>query len=203
MANLDRPNGARVVGTLSGSPWEASVESFTLDATHTAIGVGDLVQMTTDGYLNVYTSGTGFIGVCVGVQPVQLGVVGGKADNFLSRTEPTLTGTGAFNVALNTVGTILVVTAPDAIIEMQEDGVGGALAVADIGVNLAIVNGGINSATGKSTMELDSSSKAATNTLPLRLLSLVQTPENELGTNARWLVTPANHFYSGLNVGLA
>lgn len=202
MSNIDRPNGAKVVGTLSGSPWEASVESFTLDATHTAIAVGDLVQMTSDGYLDIYTSGTGFIGVCVGVQPVQLGVVAGKADNFLSGTEPTLTGTGAFNVALNTIGTILVVTAPDVIIEMQEDGVGGALALADVGSNLAIISGGVNSSTGKSTMELDSSSSAATNSLPLRLMSLVQTPENELGTNARWLVTPANHFYSGLNIGL-
>jgi len=210
MANVDRPIGARVVGTLSGSPWEASLEAFTLDGGHAAIGVGDLVQMTSDGYLDVYAAGeTGFIGVCVGILPVSLGVVNGKKNNFMSSTEPTLTGSGVNTSIANATDTILVCTAPDAIIEMQEDGVGTPLTLVMVGSNVDIINvAGVHGTTGKSQMEIDSSTSAATNTFPLRLLGLVQDPDNELASVdatkpwARWLCTPANHFYSGLNVGL-
>jgi len=56
MANFDNPNGAYPVGTLSGSPWQASVRAYQLDATHSAIAVGDLVQMTSDGLSLIHIS---------------------------------------------------------------------------------------------------------------------------------------------------
>lgn len=208
MANTDRPNGALVVGTLSGSPWQASVQAFTLDGSHSAIAVGDLVQMTSDGYLDVYAAGeTGFIGVCVGVIPANATTVNGKlGDHYLSTTMPTLTGAGVRNSAANATDTILVCTAPDILIEMQEDGDTDPLELVDVGSNVEIVNGGVDSTTGNSTMEIDSDSHATTNTLPLRLLGLVQRVDNEYVSGGqaytRWLLTPANHFYSGLNVGL-
>lgn len=208
MANTDRPNGAVPVGTLSGSPWQASVQSFTLDGSHSAIAVGDLVQMTADGYLDVYAAGeTGFIGVCVGILPAGATTVNGKfGDNHLSASSPTLSGAGARNSAANATDTILVCTAPDAIFEMQEDGDADPLELADIGQNVEIINAGVDGTTGLSTMELDSSTHNTTNTLPLRLLGLAQRPDNEYVSGGqaytRWLVTPANHFYSGLNVGL-
>lgn len=208
MANTDRPNGALVVGTLSGSPWQASVQAFTLDGSHSAIAVGDLVQMTSDGYLDVYAAGeTGFIGICVGVIPANATTVNGKlGDHYLSSTVPTLVGAGVRNSAANATDTILVCTAPDILIEMQEDGETDPLELADVGSNVEIVNGGVDSTTGNSTMEIDSDSHNTTNTLPLRLLGLVQRVDNEYVSGGqaytRWLLTPANHFYSGLNVGL-
>lgn len=208
MANVDRPNGAFPVGTLSGSPWQAHVQAFQLDGSHSAIAVGDLVQMTADGYLDVYAAGeTGFIGVCVGVVPANAATVLGKlGDHFLASSVPTISGAGARNSAANATDIILVCTAPDVILEMQEDGDTDPLELADVGSNVEIINAGVDSTTGNSTMELDSSSHATTNTLPLRLLGLVQRPDNEYVSGGqaytRWLVTPANHFYSGLNVGL-
>lgn len=208
MANVDRPNGAIPVGTLSGSPWQASVQAFTLDGSHSAIYTGDLVQMTADGYLDVYAAGeTGFIGVCVGVLPSPAETILGKmGDHFLSASHPTLAGAAAKYSAANATDTILVCTAPDVILEMQEDGDTDPLELADVGSNIEIINGGGSSTTGLSGMELDSSSHATTNTLPLRLLGLAQRPDNEYVSggqaHTRWLVTPANHFYSGLNVGL-
>lgn len=213
MANVDRPNGAIPVGTLSGSPWQSSVQQFTLDGSHAAIAVGDLVQMTADGYLDVYAAGeTGFIGVCIGILAAPADTVGGiYGEHYLGSTDPTLAGPDARNSAANATDTILVVTAPDVILEMQEDGDTDSLELADVGSNIEIINAGVDSTTGNSTMEIDSNTHATTNTLPLRLLGLVQRPGNELGdtasaasrpVNARWLVTPANHSYSGLNVGL-
>ena len=86
MANVDRPNGAVPVGTISGSPWQDAVRAYTLDGGHAAIGTGDLVQMTSDGALDVYAAGeVTFIGVCVGVLPAVAATVGGiQGDNMLS-----------------------------------------------------------------------------------------------------------------------
>lgn len=210
MANVDRPNGAWPVGTLSGSPWAASVRAYQLDATHSAIFVGDLVQMTSDGYPDVYAAGeTGFIGVCVGVLPATATTVGGvMGDNALSATTPTLSGTNALNSAANATDIILVCTAPDAIYEMQEDGVTTPLTLAGVGANVEIVNGGGNTASGRSGMEIDSDTVAQTATLPFLLLGMVNRPGNELASVdatkpwTRWQVTPANHQFNVAAVGL-
>ena len=72
MANLDRANGFTPIGTLSGSPWSASVEAFETDAGHALLGVGDLIEMTADGTVDILTTGatdSGVIGVMVGIVP--------------------------------------------------------------------------------------------------------------------------------------
>ena len=213
MANSDRPNGAIPVGTISGSPWQSAVRAYTLDGSHAAIGVGDLVQMTSDGYLDVYAAGeVTFIGVCVGILPAVAGTVGGiMGDSMLSNTEPTLSGAGARTSAANATDTILVCIAPDAIYEMQEDNDTDNLELADVGQNIEISDAGPDSTTGNSTMELDSNSHAATNTLPFLLMGMAQRPGNELGDTAsaagrdehcRWLVTLANHAFKVAQVGV-
>lgn len=211
MANVDRPNGFKPIGTLSGSPWQASIEAFQLDASHTAIGVGDLVMQTADGYVNKYAAGsTHCIGVMVGVSVMGEGwnaTTGAFGDNALSATEPTLVGLGSRSVALNTAGTILVVTAPDLVMTAQEDGVTTPLVLSAIGLNLEPTAGAID-ASGNSTMELDSDTIATTNSLALRLLKVHPEPGNELAAVAAatpwctWQVTFANHAYKGLNVGI-
>jgi len=213
MANVDRPNGAIPVGTISGSPWQDATRAYTLDGSHSAIAVGDLVQMTADGYLDVYAAGeVTFIGVCVGVLPAVAGTVGGiMGDSMLSNSDPTLAGPGARNSAANATDTILVCVAPDAIYEMQEDNDTDNLELADVGSNIEISNAGVDATTGNSTMELDSNSHAATATLPFLLLGMSQRPGNELGDAAaaagrdehcRWLVTPANHAFKVAQVGV-
>lgn len=214
MANVDRPNGFTPIGTLSGSPWNASVEVFELDATHAAIGVGDLVEMTADGYVDVLTAGatdSGVIGVCVGVLPMGAGfnaTTGIFGDNHISATEPTLVGAATRSVALNTAGTILVATAPDLVMIAQEDGDTTPLTLAGIGANVDIVNPGASATTGNSLMEIDSDTVGQLATDPLILLGLHNTPGNELASVdatkpwAVWKVTFANHARSGLAIGI-
>lgn len=205
MSNVDRPNGAKVVGTLSGAPWQAAIRHYVLDGDHSAIYTGDLVQMTSDGYPDVYAAGeTQLLGVCVGVLPVQPQMVGTKTEGYLSSSTPTL-HPGGYSAA-NATDTILVCVAPDAIYEMQEDGDTDPIELADIGQNIEIINGGGSTTTGFSGMELDSDTHNTTNTLPLRLIGIVDRPDNEWVSGGqaytRWLVTPANHSFSGLNVGI-
>lgn len=208
MANVDRPNGFKPVGTLSGSPWQGSVRQYSLDATHAALAVGDLVEMTADGYPDIFTAGgTQLLGVVVACYPhTAVDKLGKQGDSFMSTGSIDLDIPNKNQVALNTVGVIAVATAPDIIMEAQEDGDTDPLELADVGQNVEIIGGGPAATTGISGMEIDSSSHATTNTLPLRLLGLAQRPDNEYITggqaHTRWLVTPANHTFKGLNVAI-
>jgi hypothetical protein len=211
MANTDRARGFTPIGTLSGSDWNNSVEVIELDATHAAIGVGDLIIPTADGYPNILTSASnavGVLGLVVGILPAGAGwnaTTGKFGDHSLSASEPTLVGNGVRVAASNTPATLLVATAPDLVMVGQEDGAADPLEHADIGSNVNIVNAG---AISNSVMMIDSSTHAATATLPLRLLGLNNTPENEYGDvnpatpTADWKVTFANHARSGQAVGV-
>lgn len=214
MANVNRPRGFTPIGTLSGSPWAASVETFQLDATHAAIGVGDLVGMTADGYINLLSAGatdSGVVGVVVGVLPYGAGwnaTTGKFGDNSLSNTSPVLSGASARSVALDTAGTVLVATAPDLVMVAQEDGDTTPLTLAAIGSNVDIIGGGPDATTGNSDMMIDSTSTGTVATDPLRLLYVFPSPENELASVdatkpwTDWVVTFANHARSGLAVGI-
>src|SRR3990172_868317 len=164
--NVDRPNGLIPVGTITGAPWNDVVEVITLDATHAAMYIGDVIKMTSDGYPEIFAAGDSAvtaIGVVVGVE-VNRGL--NAATEFPGY------------MPLNIAGKVHVVTDPSVIFEVQEDGVGGSLALADAGLNIEIINGGGSATTGVSGMEIDSSTKATTATL-----------------NARWLVKFNEHFY--------
>ena len=186
--NVDRPNGFKPVGTLSGGDWTASIRTYTLDGSHSAIYVGDLVQMTSDGYLDVYAAGEeDVVGVCVGVE------VNPGLDRATEHPG---------YMPANVTGKIRVATDPLLLMEAQEDGDTDPLELADVGANVEIINGGGSTTTGVSGMELDSSTHNTTATLPLRLVGLVDRPDNQLGDtdsskpNARWLVTFANHSFN-------
>jgi len=214
MANVDRPRGFTPIGTLSGSPWQASIEQVECDATHALIGVGDLVEMTADGYPDILTAGavdSGVFGVVVGINVVGSGfnaTTGIQGDNHLSASEPTLVGAETRSLALNTAGSLFVATAPDLLMVGQEDGDTTPLTLAGIGANVDIVNPGASATTGNSLMEIDSDTVATTATLPLRLIRLHNQPGNELASVdatkpwTDWVVTFANHARSGLAVGI-
>jgi hypothetical protein len=190
MANLDRPRGFAPIGTLSGSPWQASQKLFYLDgsANTIAISVGDLVVMTAGGYLNCLAAGAGatdLVGVVTAIPPADAtfstttGTFGGHS---LSATEPTLVGAGKNTVAASTAGYVMVCTAPDAILVGQEDGVATPLTLAAVGAAVDIINAGSNATTGLSGMEIDSSSVGTTANDPLKLLGLHNIPGNELAS---------------------
>lgn len=185
--NADRKNGFVPVGSIVGANWSDAIETFTLDGGHSAMYIGDVVKMTADGYLDIFAAGDSAvtaIGVVVGVE--------------VNRKLDALTEHPGYMPA-NVAGKVYVVTDPNVIFEAQEDGVGGSLALADVGLNVEIINGTGSTSTGLSGMEIDSSTKATTATLPFRLLKLVNRPDNELGSTAtpeaRWLVKFNEHFY--------
>ena len=173
MANRDAPYGLRPVRHLDGSPFNGQVERVYVPATDsTAIFVGDAVKSAgsadTDGVASVAQAAAGdaIRGVVVSVEY--------DPDNLNRTYRPA-----------STEAYLYIASAPDIVFTIQEDAVGGALAVTAVGGNADLVVGTGDTVSGRSGMELDSSSATAS-AAQLRILGFVHDPENEVASaNAR------------------
>jgi hypothetical protein len=90
--------------------------------------------------------------------------------------------------AASTEGYVLVCDDPDVLYEIQEDSDTSTLAKTSIGLNADLIAAAGSTYTRRSGFMLDSSTAATTATLQLRIIELAQRPDNEIGTNAKWLV---------------
>ena len=83
---------------------------------------------------------------------------------------------------------VLVCLARDTIFHVQEDSVGGALAATSVGLGCDLIVAGVDTVTGVSKMELDSS--AATTSGQMKIMRLADVVRNglrnEIGVNAVW-----------------
>ena len=183
--------GLRPVRTLGGSPYNGKFNEYVHVATdNAAIFVGSPVKLTGTSAASgaesefkvlpvvaVGTAGAQAVGVCVGVKPV-------SADST------------RYCVA-STLRTIYVADDPDLIFEIQEDAVGGAIALASVGLNANQTAESGNTTTGQSTVELDSSDVATDTTGQFRIHRLVEKPNiAALATSAplaTWEVFIAEH----------
>lgn len=191
MANIDRPNGLRPIRMLDGSPYNASVMVFPVDAANgTAIFNGDLVVLEDDGNLAPSGAGGAVLGVCVGV----------TVDRAVTATEY------PGYVPASTAGNILVEVGRNVIFEIQEDSTGGAMVATNVGSNGDVVAGAGSTTTGRSSYELDSSdviaSDASAKTAQLRVLKLSSRADNAIGVNAKWEVIINEHQLTDSNIGL-
>lgn len=190
MANVDAPFGLRAVRNASGSPYSGSVNQYSVAASYaTSLFIGDAVKLSgtadADGVSGVVQAAAGdaIVGVICGFIP--------DGANLDQKYIPASTG-----------GMVLVVDDPGVLFEIQEDSVGGALAAADTGLNASLVVGSGNTATGRSAMEIDSSTKATTATLALSLVGLSPAQKNDFGTNAKWLVKINKHQLANARTGV-
>jgi len=186
MANVDRPNGLRPVGTLGAANWNGKVGMYAVDATDaTAIYVGDLVKL--DGTAG--DAGERVYGIDVeGMPQITVSTAGDKSVGavvgFLANQDSLTT---KYRAAL-TARIALVSDDPNTVYEIQEVNSGTALTSAAVGLNANITNSGGNTVTGVSGMELDNTTEATTAGLNLQILRLVQRPDNAIGAAAKWLV---------------
>lgn len=176
MANSNSLVGFKPVGSMGGC-YEGYVRAEPVDSSNaTAIFPGDLIIREADGNVAPAAAGdTQIIGVCVGIVP--------DKDNLIRKY-----------LAATTAGTIFVNEDPNVILEVQEDAVGGALALTAIGTNTDHVAGAGSTTAGTSGHTLDSSGIGSV-TAGLRIIGLVNRPDNEVGTYAKWLVMINEHAY--------
>lgn len=180
MANVSAPFGLRPVRYRDGKPYLGQVNRYTHDSGDgTALYVGDPVIIAgnagTNGYPTVIkaTAGGGsyISGVVVGFEPQdQIPLKYGAA---------------------STTYDVLVADDPSLLFEIQEDSVGGNLAATNVAQNADWVAGsGGSTITGLSSVMLDSSTAATTNTLQLKIHGWDNEPSNETpGAYGRYLVS--------------
>ena len=189
MANADQPRGLVPVNELGGT-FCASVGEYFIPATDSnAMSVGDPVKYAgsadSEGVPTVAVATAG--DACCGV------IVGFVADkDYEDQTHRTA----------STARYALVADSPNQLFVVQEDSVSATLDDVDVGLNANLVFGGTNTTTGMSGVELDSDSKNTTATLQVKVIRLDRRPDNEIGTNADWIVKINNHQH-GSHTGTA
>jgi hypothetical protein len=181
MANSNAPQGLKPVRYRSGAPYNGACNTYSVPASDgTALFIGDpvIIGGSADAngvptILRATAAGGAYIsGVVVGFEPL--------------RTDLTV-----LHRAASTLRNVYVADDPSLIFEIQEDALPATpLAVADVGLNADLIAGSGSTTTGKSGFQLDTSTKATTNTLQLRIEGFVQREDNEVGVaNAKVLVS--------------
>jgi hypothetical protein len=193
VGNTNAPMGLRPVGTLGSAGYTGRVQTF---ATHTsdttAIGIGDAVFVGTtasaDGQLMVsrFTTGasTAIVGAVVGIVP-----------DFSNL---------ALAYRLGSTSTkVLVDTDPNTIYEIADSSTAQttSLAVADVGLNILLASGTIDTSTGNSRTVLGTT-VGTTTTMDCKLLGLSPKVGNLVGDYAKYQVKINRHLYSGFVTAL-
>lgn len=181
MANADTPFGLRPVYNSNGSAYSGnSILCAIASGDGTATFVGDPVKLAgsadaTTGVPTVIQAAAtdAIFGVIVGFEPKY-------SDLTLNYREA------------STLRYCYVCVDKGVVYEIQEDSLGNNLAVTEVGLatDIAVTTG--STVTGLSGVELDSSD-TATAAGQLRIIGLVRKPDNEIGTNAKWLVVINEH----------
>ena len=169
--------GLRPVRYKSGAPYNGACNTYFVPSTDsTALFVGDPVLIAGSADAN-------------GVATVARAAAGARITGIVVGFQP-LTTAGVTELGYRAASTacyVLVADDPDLVFEAREDAVGGALAVADVGLNVDLVAAAGSTVTRKSGYLIDSSTKATT-AAQLRIFGFSQRVGNVIGTNPDVLV---------------
>lgn len=175
--------GFRPVKYLNGSPWTGQVNRYMISASDAQVtNVGDFVQLGDDAAL-VDSTGNGVypaverIGSGTAV-PIVGVIVGFEVDQSNLNT-PNYRAASTRRVAL-------VADASDLLFAGPQDAVGGVVAAASVGLNVAIALGTAGSSGAyASGMSVDSSTVATTATLPLQIMGVTAAPDQDVTSTSR------------------
>ena len=180
MANVNAAMGLLPYRDASGRPFSGQGKLYYIPASDSnVIKPGDPVILAgsadADGVpsITIATAAGGnyILGSVIAIDPV-LGAGANGRDSTTYR-------------AASTERYAWVADAPNTEFLIQEDAVGGALAAADVGLNADLISGTGSTVYGQSGWQLDTSTKATTNTLQLKILGFARKVDNEIGAYAK------------------
>ena len=192
MANTDRPNGFRPVRYRDGSPYNGAC--YKAYSPSDNLFIGDLVevdaaaQSSNDGVYptvdRIDAAGDVIAGVVVGFEanPTAL-------ENSHHATSTTIA--------------VYIADVKDLVLEAQSDD--ATMVQTDVGLNVSPTVTAGDTTTGASNMELDGNTAATTNTLTLRIIGMVDRPDNDSSdsvANQRFLVTVNSSSHANLIAGV-
>ena len=183
MANVDRPNGFRPVGHLSGGAFTGRVRKYY--SVNDNLFLGDLVEKEATGTASGSGGYAGVDRMDASTADILVGCVVGWEINPDSLN--------AMHHAASATLAVYINDDPMTIYEGQCD---GTLAVTDIGLNADVTLGAGSTTTGASGMEIAASGAATTQATPLKIMGLVEREDNDVASaNANWLVMLNLHAY--------
>jgi len=183
MANVDRPNGFRPVGHLSGGAYTGRVRKYY--SINDNLFLGDLVEKEATGTASGSGGYAGVDRMDTGTADILVGCVVGWEINPDSLN--------AMHHAASATLAVYINDDPMTIYEGQCD---STLAVTDIGLNADVTIGAGSTTTGASGMEIAASGAATTIATPLKIMGLVEREDNDVASaNANWLVMLNLHAY--------
>ena len=188
MANANTPIGFVPLRHLTGGvirPQEYPIAN----SYGTAIASGDLVTMTTDGTVIRGTAGGTALGVFYGVEYIE---------NSTGDVKFSKVWNASTTVKANTAVKALVYDDPNITYQVQCN---GTFANANVGELANVTIGTANTTFGYSTDELDISTLATTAKV-LRILRLVDKPNNDVGADADVEVVINLHLYGTRQAGV-
>jgi hypothetical protein len=190
MANTSRPNGLRPVSMITGAPWTGVVNQYLCPSSdNAAIYVGDPVKSGgTAGAAGVFVNGQDV----EGMPTIAVAAAGDALRGVVVGFLPKQSDLTVQHREVSTNRIALVVDDPNVVFEVQEDSLGAATAAVDVGENADIIYAAGSATTGQSGVMLDSSDHK-TGSAQLRILGFVKRPDNNIGTNAKLLVTINEH----------
>jgi hypothetical protein len=182
MANTSRINGFKPVKHLSGAPYNGQANLYYMASGYaTAAYVGDVVKIVTAAdttgraqTVELAAAGNAVVGVIVGFLP-----------------EPTNLDVSGTYRAASTARYCWVADSPDTI--FQAEASNGTPVYSDLGLNVNHAVGTPNATFARSGAYLDWGTEANTATLTFKVLSIVDSPDNEIGASVKLLVKINNH----------
>lgn len=174
--------GFRPAKHLTGAPYNGQVNRYMISASDTAAtNVGDLVVLSDNAAL---------VDAAEGVYPAVERAGSGTSAAIVGAVvgfEPDYSNLNAGNYrAASTRRIVLVADSPDLIFAAPQDGGGGVVAAASVGLNVAVNLGtAATTAPYASGMSVDSSTVATTNTLPLTIVGVTASPDNDVTSTSR------------------
>ncbi len=201
MANTSRVNGFRPVKHLSGAPYNGQFNIYEIVAGNGDItNIGDLVKADAGTATDVYptciraaasnageiTSGA-LLGAIVGF--VQSPVGSGQGSSV--GTQPVLDVPTSVTRAASTKRYAMVADAPDLIFEAQDGGT-VPCTLTLIGMNTGYLPTAGSTTSGASGMTTGSTAPTTTSTLPLRIMGIVNSPDNASAAASQKLLVMIN-----------
>lgn len=201
MANVVAQYGFVPEKYLNGAAWNGAVNLYHIPSTDgSQFNVGDPVVSVAGADANGIPSvakatGTATVrGVIVGCLPIAPG-------------NPSFVGTNIDLTLQNIPATktkdyyVLVCDDPKVVFKVKDDGL-AALTASAVGKNASFTVANPTSPSQKSASVLATGTVATTNTLNLKILGLVQEPNNAFGANAAWMVIFNEHELNGNTAGV-
>ena len=202
MANTSRLRGFVPVRHMTGAPYNGQSNIYEIAAGQaTATFIGDLVELDTEAATDVYPTVARIAGSGqVTSGPILGSVVGFVLSWGVSGSIPSL-DVPIYRLA-SVKRFVLVADAPDLIFEVQDGGTVAA-ALADIGLNTGITAAAGSTVTGLSNMATGTTAPTTTSTLPLQIVGVVNSPDNESAAASQKLLVRINtHQFNGERAGV-